>query len=350
MRRITTLLGAIFLLGAGTVAYSFYSADRHRKRHQAEMLSLLRAIDRAEAETRYAGVRTTSYEWAGTEYRTTLRITRDGDRRKFEVVATDSKGGQPVKTSWLGGLPSSLKPGYGVRGRFHDPELVLENYDVRVLGRREIAGRSGDVVQILSRHPGRPSYLVVADAETRFPLAFEVRNDAGARILDTRFEEIRFPASFPEGTFPEKKRRGLPSWIRVTEGPVALETARTGFPVWLPQELPAGFRLVEARTIRIETTQPILFDKKIDIEVLHAAYTDGLALFTIVEISRDNEVWQHIRGWLPEVKSANGVVARKFTCATGVALLLELEKTVVLLAGNVSSGELEASARSLVRR
>ncbi len=351
MKWAIVLFSFLFLLGAGTVAYSTYSAHRQRKSHAAEMCALLVSIDRAETRTRFAGIRTTTFEWAGSAYVTTLRLHVEGDRRKVEVVSSDSRGGHRQKMAYLGGLPSSLRPGYGTRGRFHDPDLVLRNYDVRMDGTREVADRQGDVLRIVSRHPGRPSYVVVADRATRFPLAFEVRNDAGTRIFATRFEAIEFPAAFPEDTFPSRTPT-RPSWIRVTEESASVDALPSdlGFPVWIPRDPPQGFQPMGARCLRIATTRPILFNKTIDVRVLHTAYTDGMALFWTVQLSRDNEVWKLIRSWLPETKSSGGILARKFTCATGTALLIEMDETVILLAGNISSGELEAAARSLVRR
>ncbi len=342
MRRATVVAGTLFVLGAGTVGYSVFM-----ERRDAELRILLESIGRAEKETRYAGTRSVSVHENGGVRKRILRISSDGSRPRVESVSSE-----PRERKESRGFPSLLRPGHGMRGRIHDVDLAVKNYEIRIVGRQFVAGREGDIVEIRPRHPGRPSYRIVADRTNRFPLSFEVLSDSGAPVLDTRFDSIDFAPEFSEGTFGERKRHGFPSWIRVTNEPIADErlAERAGFSIWTPRILPAGFELSRTELKRVSTSPPPGFPMlPMDCRVLHRTYTDGMAILSIVQFASANPAWRIIQTWLPPVKDSGGIVARKFSHAMGCALLMDLGETVVLLAGNVSGTDVEAGARSLVK-
>jgi hypothetical protein len=92
---------------------------------------------------------------------------------------------------------------------------------------------------------------------------------------------------------------------------------------------------------------------KVDVPVAHVNYTDGMAVLSVVECPADSELWKFLRRFVPAEgpKQAGGkVVARKFADRRGAAYLMELEGTVVLVAGNVSAEEIEKIIPTFERR
>src|SRR5204863_9312684 len=123
--------------------------------------------------------------------------------------------------------------------------------------------------------------------------------------------------------------------------------------VWLPGALPRGFQRRSAQIIRVRVEIPESAREairrflpvtvpKIDVPIVHVNYTDGLAVLSVVECPVNSELWKLIRRFVPDgAKTTNGdVVARKFADRRGAAYLMELEDTVVLVAGNVSAQEI----------
>lgn len=342
MRRSTVVAGILFILGAGTVGYTVFV-----ERRDAELRILLESIERAEKDTKYAGTRSLFVHENGGVRTRVLRISSDGRRHRVESVSAEPREREETR-----GFPSLLRPGHGMRGRIRNVNLAVKNYRIQIAGRQVVAGREGDVVEIRPRHPGRPSYRIVADRANRFPLAFEVFADSGAPVLESRFDSIDFAPALSEGTFGERKGRGFSSWIRMTDEPIAEEqlSERAGFPVWTPRDLPVGFELSSTELKRVITSPPPGFPMlPMDCRVLHRTYTDGMAVLSIVQFASANPAWRIIQTWLPPVRDSGGIVARKFSHVMGCALLMDLGETVVLLAGNVSSADVEAGARSLVQ-
>lgn len=361
MHRPSAIAVFVFGLAAVAVGVTFHLENRDRldrkakaeaERKRAELHALLSAIDRAEREARFVGTRTMTSRQGTSTHTTTVKLFVDGGRRHMEFVSTDTKGkkGPRSKSPYFGGLPSLFRPGKTGGGRIHDIDAILENYDVEVLPPRREADRDADVLRIRSRHAGRPSYVLAADRLTRFPLSFEVQDSSGGLIVRSEYESIDFAPEFPEGIFQKDNNKEALSFIRVTEkrvDPVGL-SKQGGFEAWIPRDLPEGFKLVEATLTTIDV-DPRMLPIPVNLRVLHLLYTDGLALFSVVQFPPDQAVWPQIRASLPPVQKADGIVARKFSHPSGTALLIELEHTVVILAGNISGTELETSAQTLIR-
>ena len=91
---------------------------------------------------------------------------------------------------------------------------------------------------------------------------------------------------------------------------------------------------------------------KVDVPVVHVNCTDGMAVLSVVECPADSELWKFLSKFVPDgAKKIDGkVVARKFADRRGAAYLLELEGTVVLVAGNVSAEEIEKIIPTFTRR
>jgi hypothetical protein len=356
---------ALFLFTAGAIAWGVLTDAR-----EARLQSFLTSIEAAEETIPYVGTRL-----VGGVDTVKLRIwSRDGHKRvDFLGIEGQTRPRASSRFPFAGSVPVFLRPGHEQwKRKIKDAVLAVRNYEVEVLGRERVAGRDCEVIDVRSRHEGRPSYRVAADLANRFPLRYEVFSK-GERVFETHFAEIQYHPAVPAGTFQEKQR---PNWLNVTQEEVAAErmTEAAGFSVLQPSYLPRGFERRGSELIRVkaelskelrETIKPFLpFPMpKLDATVAHFTYTDGLAAVAVVECSAASELWQHLKKLIPPAAAVPGgpasasakatagkVVARKFSDRGGSAYLLETEGTVVLVAGNVDSAEIESMIRTLERR
>jgi hypothetical protein len=362
MKAKTVVTVLFFAFCAGAIGWGVL-ADARATRLEA----LLAQIEAAEDAVPYEGVR----EMGGADGGVRLRVASQGGHKRVEFLGF--RGGSkpapglkrlPKVPFFGGGIPMFLRPGEGQwKKRVKDFELAVRNYDVVVGGRETVAGRLAEIVELRARHSGRPSYRVAADLETRFPLSFEVlRGDE--RVFETRFESITFYPRFAEKAFDEPAPR--PSWIKVDREEVSREhlSTRAGYGVWLPASLPRGFEPRGAELFRVRVEVPenaraaiktfLPFGlPKIDVPVAHVNYTDGMAVFSVVECPADSELWKFLKKFVPSdgpSMSGGKVVARKFSDPRGAAYLMELEGTVVLVAGNVDAAEIEKIIPTFERR
>lgn len=350
-----------FALCAGAIGWSVFAEARNTR-----LEALLSAIDAAEDAVPYEGVR----EMGSGEDAVQLRIASQGGHRRVEFLGFRS-GTKPAvgirrapKVPFFGGIPLFLRPGEGQgRKKFKDFELAVRNYDVRSAGTETVAGRAAEVIELRARHPGRPSYRIAVDLENRFPLSYRVV-DGERTVFETRFQSIRFHPTFGPKAFDEPAAR--PQWIRVEreEAPVERIARTAGYGLWLPGALPAGFEPRGAELLRVrfeipEGTREAIKSflpmglPSMDRPVIHLNYTDGMAVFSVVECPADSELWKFVKRFVPAdgpAMSDGKVVARKFADARGSAYLLELQGTVVLVAGNVAPAELEKIIPTFERR
>jgi MucB/RseB N-terminal domain len=354
MRMKLPVAVAFFLLTAGAISWGVLTDAR-----EARLQAALTSIEAAEDTIPYVGTRL-----VGGADTVKLRIwSRDGHKR---VDFLGIEGKPRIRTAsrlpLVGALPLFLQPGREQwKRKIKDAALAVRNYEVVVLGREQVAGRDCEVIDVRSRHEGRPSYRVAADVTNRFPLRYEVFSK-GERVFETHFAEIQYHPAVPAGTFQERQR---PNWLNVSQEEVAAErlTETAGFPVLQPSYVPRGFELRGSEIFRVkaelskelrETIKPFLpFPMpKLDATVAHLTYTDGLAAVAVVECSASSELWQHLKKLIPPAAAVptGKVAARKFSDRAGTAYLLETQGTVVLVAGNVDAPEIESMIRTLERR
>ncbi len=358
--KLRVLLCALgFAVAAGAISWGMLSDAR-----DARLEALLAEIESAEERIPHAGLRETT----GGAETVTLRIWADGDRRKVEFAGV--KGGKPgakrpspPKVPFFRSFPVFLRPGHGQwRRRVKDHALTVRNYDVVRTGEATVAGRPADVWEARARHPGRASYRVAADRENRFPLRFEVVNRHGT-VFRTEFTEISYGKPFEKTSWREPVR--WPEWVKVDRETVAASaiSSRAGFDVWAPGWLPRGFELkgTEVLTIRPQVPEgireaarkmfPGAIPEDLESKVAHFNYTDGLAVLSVVEVSKSSALWKLVRKWLPaRPEGASQVVAQRFQDRFGAAYVMEIEDTVVLVAGNVSPDVIEPMIRTFERR
>jgi hypothetical protein len=344
---------ALFLLTAGAIAWGVLTDAR-----EARLQAFLSSIEAAEETIPYVGTRL-----VGGADTVKLRIwSRDGHKRvEFLGIEGQSRPRPASRFPLVGSVPVFLRPGHEQwKRKIKDAALAVRNYEVAIRGREVVAGRECEVIDVRARQEGRPSYRVAADLANRFPLRYEVFSKDG-RVFETHFSEIQYSPAVPSGTFQEKRR---PNWLNVSQEEVAAErmTEAAGFAVLRPSYLPRGFELRGSELLRVkaelskelrETIKPFLpFPvPKLEATVAHFTYTDGLAAVAVVECAASSELWQHLKKLLPPASAPSGkIAARKFSDRGGSAYLLEAEGTVVLVAGNVDSDEIESMIRTLERR
>lgn len=361
------LLGTVlfFALCAGAIAYGVLNEAR-----TSRLEALLARIEAAEDGIPYEGVR----EMGGPDGAVRLRVASQGGHKRIEFLGFRGEAKSPTtgpgtakrtpRVPFFNGIPAFLRPGEGQwKQKKRDYGLVVRNYDVVLGGQEMVAGRAADVVELRPLHPGRPSYRIAADAENRFPLRFQVLQGT-TPVFETAFESIAFHPRFADRTFEEPAPR--PNWIRIDPpeevSPGGLSD-RAASGVWLPAALPKGFQRRSAQIIRVRVEIPESAREairrflpvtvpKIDVPVVHVNYTDGMAVLSVVECPADSELWKLMRRFIPSgARKADGdVVAWKFADRRGAAYLMELEDTVVLVAGNVPAEEIENIIPTFERR
>lgn len=353
-----------FALCAGAIAWGVF-ADARTTRLEALLGEIRHAEGGPPGEISYLGIR----DVGGPDGSVQLKVWSSGGTQGTEFVgfrggsrpSTSAK--RPPRIPFFGGIPNFLRPGEGEwKRRIKDADLTVRNYDITLEGRETIAGRPADLIRLQSRHPGRPSYRIAADVENRFPLGFQVLQD-GATVFESKFQSITFRPDFagriPEPTPPRA------NWIKVErrEVPVSQLASEAGYGIWRPASLPGGFELRGAEIVRVRVDVPEGAREalkafipggllRLDLPVVHVNYTDGMAVLSVVECAADSELWKFLSKFVPggAGPSDGKVVARKFADRRGAAYLLELEGTVVLVAGNVSADEIEKIIPTFERR
>jgi hypothetical protein len=349
---------AAFLLTTGAISWAVLTDAR-----EARLQRVLTSIEESEERTPFVGIRL-----MGGPETVKLRVWSSGGQKRVDFLGVEGQAKKPARAvaprlPFGGSMPVFLRPGREQwKKKIKDAALAVRNYRIVEGGRDVVAGRECEVIEVLSRHEGRPSYRVAADLANRFPLRYEVISN-GQVVFETHFAEIQYNPSVPAGTFETRKR---PDWLTVSQDEVPAErmAAEAGFSVLRPKYLPKGFELRGSELIRVKaelskelqgTLKPFLpFPlPKVDATVAHFTYTDGIAAVAVVECSASSELWQHLKKWIPgtaTVTAGDQVVAKKFSDRGGSAYLLEVEGTVVLAAGNVAPEEIESMIRTLERR
>lgn len=326
MRRAAVVV-PVFALLSGAIAWGVLADAR-----AARLESLLEQIEAAETGVAYTGIREIR---AVETFR--LKIASAGDgRRQVEPL-----GARPRR------LPAGLlRPGLlQWKERVKDYHLAVRNYDILSLGTEVVAGRTVDVFEARPRHPGRPTFRVAADREHRLALRFQVR--AGeVDVFRAEFTEIAF------GPTTVVERPAPPAWMKIERTPQAPSrlASAAGFGLWMPTRLPAGFALRGSETIRVKAEIPAPVPA-MGGTLVHLAYTDGLAVFSLVQMPAASELWAFARRFLPKAETtASGILAHRVAGPGGAAYLLEVEGTAILAAGNVPEREIVAALESLERR
>ncbi len=245
----------------------------------------------------------------------------------------------PKPVRWMGFLRGAVEGSGGRRpGRFSDPDLIVRNYRLVRAGRGEVAGRPVERARLEPRHPGRATYELAVDRDTRLPLAFRATSAAGRLLYDTRFESVSFPR--PEAPSAPKAR----SFHAIDRTPVAEDDLRglTTFEAHRPAWLPPGF----VRT-RLEIWRLRNFG-----ESLLGVYGDGMTSLYVAQVDVTNPGWRLFRAYLglgdlPGPAEDGALEVHRIRHAGGTILDLALDGTEILVGGQLEASELERVAAGL---
>ena len=167
-------------------------------------------------------------------------------------------------------------------------QLLLQNYDVRVLDGGSVAGRSTYLLEIVPKVTGRPSRKLWMDAEMGVILKME-NYDSQKRLRNLfAYSEVNFEPEIDEEIFrsrhrtkQEKRPRGKPDreelWNH-NQGKPDLEKLRkeVQLNIALPDQAPAGFILQDIQVVRFGERKNV-----------HLRYADGLASLSVFQSPSD---------------------------------------------------------------
>ena len=269
MRRLQMVALALLV---GTPAV--WAAIRHVRAREAN--GLLRSVATAHERVSYAGV----VEWR-----------RQMDKSSESRLPSTGPSGKK-KHSWSGRKKSMSVRHNAATGvtayrfgkwrefvmprpssRLQDPggfclaaDALVANYRAEEQAPREFLGRKVRVIRVRPRIEGRPSLEIWADAQTDLPLKVTTFRADGSVYRTSQYSKIEFEAQ----DVSEKKLQRTHRWFG-TRVPLDDPRDSAGFKPLLPDYLPKGFRLVEARIRQKVTPQLTLL------------YSDGATFFQIVQ-------------------------------------------------------------------
>lgn len=217
------------------------------------------------------------------------------DKRRIEVVSPSDFTGLGMvmsgEKSWR--LESSekkrfpfhfLPPDQLEDTQFHNLNLLLKNYKVRVFDGGSVADRDTYLIEITPKRPNRPSRKIWIDAEKGVPLKSELYDAQKVLRRLTAYSNINFGPTIDEKLFKNprkfwdiKKRprgpHGEEIWNQGQGKPdVAKIRDKAQFSVILFEQLPGGFSLQSINTIE--------FDKAKNV---HLRYSDGLTVLSVFQ-------------------------------------------------------------------
>ena len=335
-------LSFLILFGTSGMTYGFLSNRAERREGLRKKAALLESIRNSRREKAFEGISTVKTKRQGSEYITRMEVYRSGSERQIHLL--DLQGGNPRprhgKKRMGGGMASLFQPGSFRRARLQDPSRIVNNYRIHCGEDVIVGGRNGQLIRITPRYEDRPSYLLVSDKENSFPLRFAVIGSKGEMAYEKKFDSIRFLPGVYRGRI-YKNRNDQSRWGSITQEKISFQQNPTfGFPVWIPEVVPTGFALTDAIRMKINTGP-------LNVEVVYSIYSDGIALFSLLQFSNENPVWKMMKTLFPKSKEGKGIFTRKISLGIGSAFILEMKGTVVILAGNIWSESLQKTAVSL---
>jgi len=251
------------LLGAIVGAPSVWAARRQARGTGAQ--DLLVATAAAHQTVSYAGGVVWSGLRTGKEHRgaSTAGPTTFGVRHDAESGKTTYSTDGPWK-QWTMPGPSSRMP--DPAAWCLAPERIAQNYTAEEIGANEFLGRAVRVLAVRSRHEGRPSLEVWADAETLLPLKVTTYRPDGSVYRVAKFRRVEF------GPQP-RPRAARPLSTRWFGKPIPLDDLErsAGFQPLVPDYVPDGFKLVKARVKQWATPHLTLL------------YSDGVTAFELTQ-------------------------------------------------------------------
>jgi negative regulator of sigma E activity len=153
---------------------------------------------------------------------------------------------------------------------------VLQNYRAIYDGDAIVADRPTVSVALINKYTGERAVRVWIDRETHLVLKKEEYHANGAVASQTRFEDLRYTTSIPDGIFSIDAPAGF---SRVAGQDVASPSSDiekvvhdSGFAPYKPKALPQGFELVSGDVTIVNS-----------VRTLHLLYSDGLRSISLFE-------------------------------------------------------------------
>jgi len=238
MRRIGHNRLQLVVLAALIGAPAVWAAIRQVREHESQ--ALLHAAATAHQRVSYAG----SVLWNGRFKGKTFGVRHDAQSGRTAYT-------MGAWREWTMSRPSSRMP--DPAAWCAAPKVVGRNYRAKEIGFDEFLGRKVRVLRLRPRHRGRPSLDLYVDAQTDLPLKVTTYRPDGSLYRVAKFESVEFGEQIVE-------ERNLHNVHKFIGTPVPLEDPQdsAGFRPLLPDYLPDGFRLVEARVKQRATPRLVL--------------------------------------------------------------------------------------------
>lgn len=159
-------------------------------------------------------------------------------------------------------------------------DRVLENYRAIYDGDSIVANRPTVSVALINKYTGERAMRVWIDRDTHLVLKKEEYHANGSVATQTRFEDLRYTSSIPDGLFSTEPPAGF---ARVAGQAVATPSSDVdkvihdaGFVPYRPKALPQGFDLVSGDVTTVN-----------GVKTLHLLYSDGLRSISLFENATD---------------------------------------------------------------
>ncbi|VVO22628.1 MucB/RseB C-terminal domain-containing protein [Pseudomonas fluorescens] len=213
----------------------------------------------------------------------------------------------------LGDTPSSSS-------RTMDPQKLKNWYDLAVIGKSRVAGRTAVIVSLKPRDQHRYGFELHLDRETGLPLKSLLLNDKGQLLERFQFTQLN-TADVPSDNQLQASAECKPLALDSDKAAAVKVTQ-----VWHSEWLPPGFELTSSSAHRDSETKTL---------VNSLMYDDGLARFSVFLEPLNGEVVTDTRTQL----GPTAAVSRRLTTAQGVVMV-----TVV---GEIPIGTAERIALSM---
>ncbi|HEY3676424.1 MAG TPA: DUF4367 domain-containing protein [Candidatus Tumulicola sp.] len=158
--------------------------------------------------------------------------------------------------------------------RNDDYALIRQNYRASARGDESFDGRRCKVVALVNRYTAATTMIMRIDDSTKLVLDRQEYAPDGTILSETRFQEIRYVASLPDGDFQ------VPNKYSTVQGPrfgtstkdVSSLAGESGFGARVPRSLPEGFSAIEGHVAKLHTAPTV-----------HVLYSDGIRTVSIFE-------------------------------------------------------------------
>jgi negative regulator of sigma E activity len=153
---------------------------------------------------------------------------------------------------------------------------VLDNYRAIYDGTETVADRAATSIVLINRFTGERALRVWIDRETHLVLKKEEYHANGAVASQTRFEEVRYTGTIPDGIFSTDTPTGYAHLAGTTiaqpSANIDAVIKNAGFSPYRPKDLPQGFTVSSADVTTVN-----------GVRTLHLIYTDGLRSISLFE-------------------------------------------------------------------